>query len=233
MEEAKKKAANWKRAAEEAKKKAAKEMADAEAAQKKREAELEAARKAANAKQAAALKKQKEAFKKASEAAEKAHKAAEEERKAKEAEQIAAHKKAMADRRAKFEKKFRNVWSTGATGVSYLQMTVNADPGDLIGKLFKETMIADEWDVLNNVKRSWVSHGHETTEDRSHHLTFITSDDRVAEVIEEVASWSADKDKRSIPFDLIVSPLATGSKEYIEWVKLQTLKKDDSTAFFN
>lgn len=139
----------------------------------------------------------------------------------------------MADRRAKFEKKFRNVWSTGATGVSYLQMTVNNDPVDLINRLFKSTMIADEWDILTGVKRSYVNHGHETIEDRSHHLTFVTSDDRVAEVIEEVAAWSADHDKRDIPFDLIVTPLATGSKEYIEWVKLQSLKKDDSTAFFN
>lgn len=36
-----------------------------------------------------------------------------------------------------------------------------------------------------------------------------------------------------MPFDLVVTPLATGSKDYIDWVKLQTLKKDDSTAFFN
>jgi len=32
---------------------------------------------------------------------------------------------------------------------------------------------------------------------------------------------------------LVVVPLATGSKEYIEWVKQQCLKKDDATAFFN
>jgi hypothetical protein len=32
---------------------------------------------------------------------------------------------------------------------------------------------------------------------------------------------------------LVVVPLATGSKEYITWVKTQTLKKDPSTAFFN
>jgi hypothetical protein len=31
----------------------------------------------------------------------------------------------------------------------------------------------------------------------------------------------------------VVVPLATGSKEYIEWVKQQTLKKDESAAFFN
>ena len=129
------------------------------AAQKKREEELEAQRKAAQAKQDATLKKQAAAFKKAQLAAEKAHAAAEKERKAKEAQQIAAHKKQMADRRAKFESKFRNVWATGATGVSYMQMTTSDDPNTLIAKLFKGTMIADDWNVVSSVKRSFNKNG--------------------------------------------------------------------------
>lgn len=63
-------------------------------------------------------------------------------------------------------------------------------------------------------------------------MIFVTSDDRVAEVIEEVAAWTNTK-KGDVPFDLMVTPLATGSKDYIEWVKVQTLKKDDDTAYFN
>ncbi len=47
----------------------------------------------------------------------------------------------------------------------------------------------------------------------------ISSDDRIADVIEEVATFMA-RFKETIPFDLVVTPLATGSKEYIEWVKL-------------
>lgn len=140
----------------------------------------------------------------------------------------------MAERRAKFEKSFRNVWSTGPTGASYLQMTFKGDPGEMISALFKDTMIADEWDMVSNVKRSYAKHGHQSFDVDRHHLTFVTSDDRVAEVIEEVAVWSKKEDnKEDIPFDLVVTPLATGSKDYIEWVKLQTLKKDDATAFFN
>merc|ERR1712078_623301 len=65
-----------------------------------------------------------------------------------------------------------------------------------------------------------------------HKLVMISSDDRIAEVIEETALFMA-KFNEPVPFDLVVTPLATGSKEYIEWVKQQTLKKDDSTAFFN
>lgn len=209
-------------------------MADAEAAQEKRKKELEAERKLAAKKNAEALKKQAEAFKKASEAAEKAHKQAEENRKAREAEQIAAHKKAMAERRAKFEQKFRNVWSTGPTGVSYMQMTMNNDPSELISKLFKDTLVADEWNVVSSVKRSFLKHGHESYEDNRHHLTMVTSDDRVAEAIEVIVNYNADETKHDgIPFDLIVTPLATGSKDYIDWVKVQTLKRDGETAFYN
>ena len=63
MEEAKQKAANWKKQAKAAKEKAAKEMAKAEAAQKKRLQELADTKKEAEEKNAAALKKQAEAFK--------------------------------------------------------------------------------------------------------------------------------------------------------------------------
>lgn len=111
-------------------------------------------------------------------------------------------------------------------------MTAGGDPSELISKLFKDTMIADEWNALQ-VKRSFLKHGHQSYESDRHHLTFITSDDRVAEVIEEVAGWYGDGTKEGVPFDLVVTPLATGSKDYIDWVKLQTLKKEDSAAFFN
>lgn len=60
----------------------------------------------------------------------------------------------------------------------------------------------------------------------------LTSDDRVAELIEEVAE--NDPNSRKYPaFDLIVTPLATGSVEYIEWIKQQTMKKDPEAAFYN
>lgn len=125
----------------------------------------------------------------------------------------------MADRRSKFEKKFRNVWATGDTGVSYLQMTSIEDPNELIANMFHETMIADEWNVMQSVKRTFARDGHLNQDQNRHHLTFVTSDDRVAEVIEMAAAWSSGQEKKEgVPFDMMVVPLATGSKEYIEWV---------------
>lgn len=140
----------------------------------------------------------------------------------------------MADRKARFEKKFRNVWASGSTGVSYLQMTTHEDPGDFVNKLFKDTMIADEWNAVSSVKRTYIKNSHMVSDESIHHITMVTSDDRVAEVIEEAAAWTKQETKSNgVPFDLMVTPLSTGSKDYIEWVKTQTLKKDDGASFFN
>lgn len=47
----------------------------------------------------------------------------------------------------------------------------------------------------------------------------VTSDERVAELIETVAKY--DPNRANYPaFDLVITPIATGSKNYIEWVKL-------------
>lgn len=178
------------------------------------------------------MKAQAETYRLASLAADEAHRAAEAARRAKEEEQIAAHKRQMAARRDAFEKAFRNVWATGDTGVSLIHVTLPGHSDEYVARLFKQTMVADVADVKTDVKKSWNNHGSYRYDVLRHRLVMISSDDRIAEVIEETALFMA-KFKEPIPFDLVVTPLATGSKEYIEWVKLQTLKKDDSTAFFN
>jgi len=63
-------------------------------------------------------------------------------------------------------------------------------------------------------------------------LSFLTSDERVAEVIEETSKLLSNKTSNQMPLDLVVTPLASGNKDYIEWVKTQTLKKDPDAAFF-
>lgn len=113
-----------------------------------------------------------------------------------------------------------------------LHMTVPSHVGEITSKLFKKTLVADVTDYSDSAKKSWSNNHKVTWDDQRHKITMLTSDDRVAEAIEEVAAFMAGFHE-SVPFDLVATPLATGSKEYIEWVKLQTLKKDDSTAFFN
>lgn len=124
------------------------------------------------------------------------------------------------------------MWATGSTGVSMAHLTVPAHAGELISRLYSKTLAADVTDVVQNVKKSWLNKSKIKYDDTRHSLRFVSSDDRIAEAIEEVAAFMAGFHE-PIPFDMVVTPLATGSKDYIEWVKTQTLKKDDSTAFFN
>ena len=61
-----------------------------------------------------------------------------------------------------------------------------------------------------------------------HKIVMVTGDDRVAELIEEVNDYNhgyccnktSQTDNAYPAFDMVVTPLATGSKEYISWVKL-------------
>lgn len=59
----------------------------------------------------------------------------------------------------------------------------------------------------------------------------VTSDERVAELIETVAKYNPNTQKYPA-MDLVITPLNTGSKNYIEWVKLQTIKQDTDLNFF-
>ena len=72
--------------------------------------------------------------------------------------------------------------------------------------------------------------GHKHRE-HNHRLSGVTNDDRVAELIEEIAA--AGVGSGEVPFDCIITPLITGSPDYLEWVKLQTMKKDDKLAHYN
>ena len=48
----------------------------------------------------------------------------------------------------------------------------------------------------------------------------VTSDEKVSELIEKITSFT-DKFNNDVPSDLLVTSVATGSKEYIEWVRNQ------------
>ena len=141
----------------------------------------------------------------------------------------------MAERKALFQNNYRNIWSTGPTGASMVHLTVETrDVAEfLISKLFQKTLIADVTDYQSGVSRRYTKFGKMITEDSQHSLVMITSDDRIAELIEEVASSSVNKSSNPGYFDLVVTPLATGSKEYITWVKEQTMKVSDIPMYYN
>lgn len=168
-----------------------------------------------------------------------AHDAKELLRKNLEANHIAEHKALMAERRKKFEQRFKFVWTPGPTGVSLVWVTTTtaAKGQELLTAFFEQTLIADVEQNDVNILRNWLNYDGKDIStdlkhmDHFHRIRGVTSDIRVAEVIEEAAKHGLGTDQ--IPFDLIITPLITGSPDYLEWVQLQTMKKEPEIAFFN
>jgi len=51
----------------------------------------------------------------------------------------------------------------------------------------------------------------------------VTSDERVAELVEEIVSHQLEfksLEKHTVPTDVIIVPLITGSPDYLKWVKI-------------
>lgn len=44
----------------------------------------------------------------------------------------------------------------------------------------------------------------------------VTNDDRVAELIEEIAAHNIGS--ATVPFDCIITPIINGSPDYLEWI---------------
>lgn len=140
----------------------------------------------------------------------------------------------MSRRKSEFEAKYRNVWATGPTGVSYFQFSVNnkQDAEELVSKLFGKTLIADVEIILEGEMRSYIDNGKIVDAGKTYKIIGVTSDDRVAQLIEEINSINPNKVSVQ-NYNVVVYTLATGSVEYLKWVKEQTLPHDPELAFFN
>ena len=118
----------------------------------------------------------------------------------------------MLERRAKFMKKWKNVWNVGPTGCSRWHLTVNDydSAQNLISSLFEKTLVA-EVDLSNvPIERKFVTSATAEVNNLGfrtgiHRLTGITSDDRVAELIDEIAE--SDVSDKDVPFDFIITTL--------------------------
>lgn len=146
------------------------------------------------------------------------------------------HKQEMADKKAAFEKVFRNVWGVGATSTSQAIMMSKDDKTskNMIRDLFSDTLVADieahsshvrtykNETKLNDVKTDLHYHNDQI------YLEGVTQDDRVAELI-EVAVKAEGNDK----MPLLIIPLHQASKEYLEWVTTQTMEFDQSEAHYD
>lgn len=155
-----------------------------------------------------------------------AHLAVETARREREAAAIAEHKQMMMERRKEFEKRFKHVWSTGPAGISKFYVTApNQAAGEkLIAELLAKTLTADvkqqnvNWrrdiQMADGTEDTWANHHHHR--EHQHRISGVTNDDRVAELIEEVATHGIGS--AQVPFDCIITPIITGSPDYLEWI---------------
>lgn len=212
--------------AEDAKKKAAEDMIAAEAKaaahEKKMNDKVERLRKEHEAKLIAQAAKAKKAMELAKAEAAAAAKL----RKAEEAKQIAKHKKQMQDRKDKFAKQYTHVWIGGISGISSFTFTMpdKRVADNLITTLFEDTLIADVTEYNSRVRKTFNKHGKMQLDEGMLQIKGVTSDLRVSELIEAIAD--AQKSSHFVAeYDIIIQPISTGSKEYIQWVRDQCKAK--------
>jgi len=69
--------------------------------------------------------------------------------------------------------------------------------------------------------RTWIKDGKERIWFNQNQLTMITTDDKIPLIKASIDNAKlAEPD--GVPYDLVVVPIATGGKAYIEWVHQQT-----------
>lgn len=193
---------------------AAKASADAKAA-----AEAEKARTAA---EAVAAKAAADAAALAlRQAAEAEHKAALEERRKKDQEQAEAHKREMLARKEAFEARFKHVWGSSATGLSIVSMTVDEEhiADDIIKTVFANTLASESIEAteIDRYTHNCLTCGRATSTVLHHHetrISFVTNDDRVAELVEKVIERSHIED-----LNVVVNQMIAASGDYIDWSK--------------
>ena len=83
----------------------------------------------------------------------------------------------------------------------------------MLSYLFRKHLIADAQEFAQNLHRVNLQQGAMGPVMNRHKINLITSDARVAELIDELV---AQKGKS---IDVTVMSCATGNKNYIEWVK--------------
>ena len=81
-------------------------------------------------------------------------------------------------------------------------------------------MIADVLEYKQDLNRAFLSpNGLMVPLSGLHKVVMVTADERIAELFQEISESDNKKDKKGPPLDIMVTPLSTGSKEYIQWVK--------------
>lgn len=129
----------------------------------------------------------------------------------------------MLEKKKAFEAEFKHVWGSSATGLSIatIDMPDSTSANALITKLFEKTLIADVQSYAS-VSRIYKSDVDNLSDARSNivradvqRVVAITSDDRVAEMVEEIVDVTKNEN-----IDVLVRQMTAASKEYNKWAAL-------------
>jgi hypothetical protein len=141
----------------------------------------------------------------------------------------------MAERRAQFTDRYPHVWHTGETGLTKFDLTVDFDLGtarQLLKTLFHKRIIADLEEVRSSetgstFKQIFTANGTMETHEEVYRYIGVTSEDRLEEFIEIVNAVGRNHTRmgRFPAYDLVTFNIATGSKQYIEYAQIETLKE--------
>ena len=99
-------------------------------------------------------------------------------------------------------------------------MTDSNQAQNLIDNLFFDNLVADVEIITTNMITSYVRGDQMITEDGEIKLLMTTTDERLADVLKNVAMIHTNP-----KFDYLVTSPATGNKFYFEWVKKQTITR--------
>ena len=142
----------------------------------------------------------------------------------------------MLEKKKAFEAEFKHVWGSSATGLSIatIDMPDVTSANNLITKLFEKTMIADVHSYASVSRISKLNVDDLTANARANtvnanvqRVVAITSDDRVAEMIEEVIDVTKNEN-----IDILVRQMTAASKEYNKWAALQTEAQQEGPKFY-
>lgn len=142
----------------------------------------------------------------------------------------------MAERRAQFTDLYPHTWHQGETGLAYFELTVDFDLGtahQLIKELFHRRIVADMEEVRSGLntqttfKVIFTQNGTMETHEEVYRYVGVTSEDRVAEFTSLVNHIGKNHTRmgRFPAFDLVTLPIASGSKQYIEYAQIETLRE--------
>lgn len=138
-------------------------------------------------------------------AAEAEHKAALAARRKKDQEQAEKHKRMMLAKKEAFEARFKHVWGSSATGLSIVSATFPEGhiADDAVKIVFANTLAAETHESveIDRWTHTCLTGGRATCNVMKHNqirVEFVTSDDRVAELIETVIERTGIEDSNLI-----------------------------------